>query len=226
MSRRDQRDQGALIYGGIPRANLMPPEVALRRKDLARRRGLLVVAGAVVAATVAGVVASFLYAGAAEQRLADERRVTEQLLATQLEYSEVVIIRSQLGAITDVRAQLSGVEVLWAESFAPYLAVFSAAEVVDSLDFFSNAPAEPLIGVEGPLRSERVASATIVVRTATLPNPQLWLRAWEDIDTYADASIDSITLLQDGYDTTVTINLNDTALAQRFATEEEEEEDE
>lgn len=224
MSRRDQRDQGALIYGGIPRADLMPPEVALRRKDLARRRGLLVVAGAVVAATVAGVVASFLYAGAAEQRLAEERRVTEQLLATQLEYSEVVIIRSQLGAITDVRAQLSGVEVLWAESFAPYLAVFSPAEVVDSLDFFSNSPAEPLIGVEGPLRAPRVASATIVVRTATLPNPQAWVRAWEDIDTYADASIDSITLLQEGYDTTVTINLNETALSQRFGAEQEEDE--
>lgn len=223
MSRRDQRDQGALIYGGIPRANLMPPEVALRRKDLARRRALLVAAGAVVAVTIAGVVGSFLYAGAAEQRLAEERRITEQLLATQLEYSEVVVIRNQLLAITDVRSQLAGVEVLWAESFAPYLAVLTPDEVVDSVNFFSNSPAEPLIGVQGPLRSPRVASATMVVRTTTLPNPQLWMRAWEGLDTYADASIDSITLLQEGYETTVTINLNETALSQRFATEEETE---
>ncbi|OYX56271.1 MAG: hypothetical protein B7Y93_03930 [Micrococcales bacterium 32-70-13] len=223
MSRRDQRDQGTLVYGGIPRAHLMPPEVALRRKDLARRRGLLVLTGAVVAATIAGIVASFLYAGAAEQRLADERRITDQLLATQLEYSEVVIIRGQLGAITDLRAQLSSVEVLWAESFTPYLSVFSPDEIVDSLDFIGNTPAEPVIGVQGPLRAPRVASATIVVRTVTLPNPQLWLRAWERIDTYADASIDSITLLQDGYETTVTINLNQTALAQRFGAEEETE---
>ena len=222
MSRRDQRDQGALVYGGIPRANLMPPEVALRRKESARRRGLIVLAGAVVAVTVAGVVGSYLYAGAAEQRLADERRTTEQLLATQLEYVEVTQIRSQLQSVIDVRRQLAGVEVLWREQLAPYLAVLSATEIVDSLTFESNSPAEPLIGVTGPLRQPRVATVTMIILTVEPPAPQRWYRAWERLETFADASIDSVTLLQSGYETTVTINLNDVALSQRFGTEEEE----
>ncbi len=222
MSRRDQRDQGALVYGGIPRANLMPPEVALRRKESARRRGLIVLAGAVVAVTVAGVVGSYLYAGAAEQRLADERRTTEQLLATQLEYVEVTQVRSQLQSVADVRAQLASVEVLWREQLTPYLAVLTPTEVVESLLFESDSPAEPVIGVTGPLRSPRVATVTLVILTTEPPTPQRWYRAWEQLDTFADASIDSVTLLQRGYETTITINLNDVALSQRFGTEEEE----
>lgn len=222
MSRRDQRDQGALVYGGIPRANLMPPEVALRRKESARRRGLIALAGAVVAVTIAGVVGSYLYASAAEQRLADERRTTEQLLATQLEYVEVTQVRSQLQSITDVRTELATVEVLWREQLTPYLAVLTPTEIVDSLTFQSNSPAEPVIGVTGPLRQPRVATVTIVVLTVEPPTPQRWYRAWEQLESFTDASIDSVTLLQRGYETTVTINLSDVALSQRFGTDEEE----
>ena len=223
MSRRDQRDQATLTFGGIPRANLMPPEVARLRKESARRRGLLILAGVVTVVTIAGVVGSFLYAGVAENRLADERRITEQLLSTQLEYVEVTQVRSQLVAITDLRSQLAGVEVLWTEQLAPYLAVFSATDVVESLTFRGNAPAEPVIGVAGSLRSPRVATVTLVILSAEPPAPQLWYPIWQQVDTFADASIDSITLLQRGYETTVTINLNEGALSKRFGPEEETE---
>lgn len=220
MSRRDSREAGALVYGGVPRAHLMPPEVALQKKELGRRRGLVTAVIAVLALTVAGVVGSFLVAANAEAQLAEERRITEQLLASQLEFTEVTLVRGQLQSITDVRGQLASVEVLWRESLAPYLSVLSAEEVVQSLTFASNSPAEPAIGVTGPLRSPRVATVTMVVLTTVPPAPQNWYRAWERIDTYADASIDSITLLQRGYETTVTINLNELALSERFGDEE------
>ena len=42
MSRQQSRDaSSALVYGAIPRAQLMPPEVALRRRESSRRRGLI-----------------------------------------------------------------------------------------------------------------------------------------------------------------------------------------
>ncbi len=220
MSRRDSRDSGALVYGGVPRAHLMPPEVALQKKERGRRRGLITAVIAVLALTIAGVVGSFLVAANAEAQLAEERRTTEQLLAAQLEFTEVTLVRGQLGSITDVRGQLATVEVLWRESLQPYLSVLSADEVVDSLTFMSNSPAEPAIGVTGPLRSPRVATVTMVVLTTELPTPQTWYREWELIETFADASIDSITLLQRGYETRVTINLNELALSQRFGEEE------
>jgi hypothetical protein len=223
MSRKDGRESGALVYGAVPRAHLMPPEVAMQKKERGRRRGLVTAVIAVVALTAAGTVGSYLFAASAETRLADERRMTEQLLATQLEFTDVTQVRGQLQSITEVRAQLATVEVLWQETLAPYLAVFSADEQVESLSFESDSPAEPALGLTGPLRSPRVATIRLVVTTAELPVPYVWYRAWEEIDTYADASIDSITFLQDGYKTTVTINFNELALSQRFGDEEADE---
>jgi hypothetical protein len=198
----------------------MPPEVALRRKELGRRRGLITAVIAVLALVIAGVVGSYLYAGSVEAQLAEERRTTEQLLAAQLEFTEVTLVRGQLLSISDVRGQLASVEVLWSETLQPYLAVLGATEVVQSLSFSSDSPAEPPLGVTGPLRSPRVATVTMVVLTAEQPAPQNWYRAWELLDTYADASIDSVTQLERGFETTVTINLNDLALSQRFSDEE------
>ena len=219
MSRRDSRETGALVYGGVPRAHLMPPEVALQKKERGRRRGLITAVIAVVAITVAGVVGSFLVAANAEAQLAEERRTTEQLLAQQLDYTEVTLVRAQLLSITEVRDQLGTLEVSWREELGPYLSVLSSDETIDSLSFAANSPAEPPLGLTGPLRSPRVATVTIVVLSAALPQPQNWYRAWESIDTFADASINVVTLSQRGYETTVTINLNERALAQGVADE-------
>lgn len=220
MSRRDGRETGALVYGGVPRAHLMPPEVAMQKKERGRRRGLVTAVIAVIALTVAGIVGSTFIATASEAQLAAERRTTEELLATQLQFAEVTQVRGQLQSITDVRAQLAAVEVLWRESVTPYLAVLSAAEQVESLGFRSDAPAEPALGVTGPLRAPRTATIRLVITTVEVPTPYTWFRSWEKIDTFADASIDSITSQQDGYETAVTINLNDLALAQRFGATE------
>lgn len=223
MSRRDGRDATALIYGGMPRASLMPPEVALRRKEIGRRRGLIALTVAVLALTVVGVAGSYIYAAAAEQRLADERRTTEQLLATQLEYSEVIQVQNQLAAVTDVRTSLAESEVLWDSALEPYLAVFTVDEIVDALAFRGESPAEPPLGIGGPLREPRVATFTIVIATAAQPEPWRWFRAWEDIETYADSSIDTVVKLEQFYATTLTLNLNESALSQRFPAGEESE---
>jgi hypothetical protein len=199
----------------------MPPEVAMRRKELGRRRGLIAATVAVLTLTIAGIVGSYWYAGAAEARLAEERRTTEQLLATQLEYAEVVQVRNQLAAVTDVRAALGSAEVLWGPALEAYLAVFSPDEIVKGLSFQGAAPADPPLGTAGPLREPRVATVTIVISTTEQPEPWRWYRAWEGIESYGDASIDSIVLLEDAYETTLTLNLTESALSQRFPAEEE-----
>lgn len=220
MSRRDSGDSAALIFGGVPRASLMPPEVELRRKERGRRRGLIAATIGVLALTVTGVVGSYLFAAAAEQQLNDARITTEQLLATQLEYSEVIQVQNQIAAVNGVRSTLSAVEVLWQPTLAPYLAVFSADEIVESVSFSGDSPAEPPLGVDGPLREPRVATVSVVITTALQPEPWRWFQAWEKIDTFADASIDSIVQLGEGHETRLTLNLSESALSQRFSAEE------
>jgi hypothetical protein len=221
MSRKNTRDSGALVFGGVPRARLMPPEVALRRKEAGRRQGLVAATVAVVIMVGAGVAATYWVAAVSEARLAEERRTTDELLATQLGYAEVIQVQGQLASVENVRASLASVEVLWQPVLSPYLAVLSADEVVEDLSFRGDAPAEQPLGVSGPLRAPRVATITVVVATTTQPEPWRWYRAWEKLDTFGDASIDAIVLLEDVYETTVTINLNETALSQRFPADEE-----
>ncbi len=220
MSRRAKSDAGALVYGGIPRAHLMPPEVAMRRRESARRRSLIALSGLVAAVVIAGVVASFLYAAAAEQRLAEERRITDQLLATQLQYSEVTQVRGDLQTIADLRTELAAVEVLWADALAPYLSVLGSRNVVSEITVRSDEPAQPQLGVAGPLRQPRVATVSLIVTTPDVPRPWAWIRAWEQLDAFADASIDRVTLNEgESYDVAITINLSIDALSQRFAPE-------
>lgn len=221
MSRNEKRPVGALVFGGVPRAHLMPPEVALRRKEAGRRRGLIAVTILVLLLTMAGIAVSYLAAAAAEVRLAAERRTTEELLATQLSYTDVIKVQNQLASVTDVRATLAAVEVLWGPVLDPYLSVLSADEIIEDLSFQGASPAEAPLGISGPLRAPRVATVTIVVSTSTQPEPWRWYRAWEKLDTFADASIDNVVLLEAVYETTITINLNELALSQRFPSDEE-----
>lgn len=216
MSRRDAREATTIVFGAAPRARLMPPEVALRRKEAGRRRGLVVVMILVLTLVAGGIMAAFWYAGQAEARLASERQVTDELLATQLQYIEVIQVRSQLDSIKGVRDRLGATEVLWRDVVTPYLTVLGDQEILEAATITGVDPNGPALGLADPLRNPRVASIILTVATVELPTPHQWVRSWMLLETYSDASIDSI-LWEDGwYLSTVTINLNVSALSERI----------
>jgi type II secretory pathway pseudopilin PulG len=221
MSRQQSRDASSpLIYGALPRAQLMPPEVALRRRESSRRRGLIALVAVVLVLVVGGIVATYWLAAAAQQRLEAERAVTQQLLAEQLEYVEVLGIQERLEAVVAQRDALAGVEVLWQDELQPYLAVLDSNEVVEAVNAEGNTPFEPPLAQQGPLRSARSATVLLTVATVELPDPSRWLRAWEQLEGYADASIDSISLDEElGYLTVVTLNLSSAVLTEQEVSE-------
>ena len=221
MSGRDAREQSTVVFGAVPRAHLMPPEVALRRKESARRRGLVAIVALVVVLVVGAVAASFWYAAQAEARLAAERQVTEQLLATQLEYSEVTQVRAQLERIRGVSERLGATEVLWRDVVTPYLNALTDDELVDAITITGTDPNGPALGLADPLRYPRVATITLSVLTAEVPEPHRWVRGWEQLETFADTSIDSILEDGGGYLSTVTINLDQAALSGRWTAGED-----
>ena len=215
MSRQQSRDaSSALVYGAIPRAQLMPPEVALRRRESSRRRGLIALVAVVLVLVVGGIAA------AAQQRLEAERAITQQLLAEQLEYVEVLGIQDRLDAVVAQREALAGVEVLWRDELQPYLAALDSNEIVEAIATEGNRPFEPPLTQEGPLRSARSATVLLTVATNDLPDPSRWLREWQQLEGFADASIDSIALDgEDGYLTIVTLNLSSAVLTEQEASE-------
>ena len=221
MSRQQSRGASSpLIYGAVPRAQLMPPEVAMRRRESSRRRGLIGLVVLVLVLVVGGIVASYWLAAAAQQRLEAERAVTQQLLAEQLEYVEVLGVQERLTAVVAQREALAGVDVLWQGVLRPYLSVLDSDEIVEALDAASNVPLEPPLAQDGPLRAARSATVLLTVATTDLPDPSRWLRAWEQLEGYADASIDSIALDEENvYLTVVTLNLSRDVLTGQEAAE-------
>lgn len=112
MSRAQDRELTPLILSGVPRASLMPAEVALRKREAVRRRGLISIVVLAVLVVAGAIVAATFYAADAEARLAAERAVTEQLLAEQLSYQEVLEVRGQLADILAQRQAVTEREVL------------------------------------------------------------------------------------------------------------------
>ena len=221
MSRRDgrQRDAGSLVYGGVPRVDLMPPEVAIRRREAGVRNSLIAGVVVVVLLVAGGVAASVWFAAQAEDRLAAERQLTEELLATQLQYSEVRSVQSQINQIVQQRDELLTVDLLWRDEIAPYLAPLGGA-TVDAISVSSNAPFSTPLGLDGPLRAPRVATVSFSVSTDGVPEAAAWLRAFALVETYSDASIDTVVAEDGGYLSTITLNLNELALSERLITDE------
>jgi len=192
----------------------------MRRRETSRRRGLIALVVLVLVVVIGGIVASFWLAAAAQQRLEAERATTQQLLAEQLEYIEVLGVQERLDAVVAQRQALAGVEVRWQGELQPFLAVLDSTEIVDALTVEGNAAFEPPLTQEGPLRSARSATVLLTVATSELPDPSRWLREWEQLEGYADASIDSIA--RDGdevYLTVVTLNLSSAVLTEQEASE-------
>lgn len=219
MSRSRERDTTALVLGGVPRAHLMPLEVAQGKKDAARRRGLISIMALAAIVVAVGVAASFWFAAQAEARLAEERAATEQLLAEQLTYSEVLEVRGQLSGILEQRLSVTEREILWRDIATPYLRIVSADGVLESATLTTAALGDPALLRQDPLRTQSVATMVLTVSTPGLPQPYRWLRAFETLPTHGDTSLDTITGEEGFYLTTVTINLNAQALSGRLTDE-------
>jgi hypothetical protein len=220
MSRAQDRELAPLILSGVPRASLMPAEVALRKREAVRRRGLISIVVLAVLVVAGAIVAATFYAADAEARLAAERAVTEQLLAEQLSYQEVLEVRGQLADILGQRQSVTEREVLWRTIAEPYLAILAADGTLESATLTTAAIADPVLLRQDPLRVLPTATMVLTLNTPGLPAPYVWLRGFETLPAYGDAALDSIVLQEDGsYMTTVTVNLSSEALSGRLTDE-------
>ncbi|WP_439565718.1 hypothetical protein [Microcella sp.] len=220
MSRAQDRELAPLTLSGVPRASLMPAEVALRKREAVRRRGLISIVVLAVLVVAGAIVAATLYAANAEARLAAERAVTEQLLGEQLSYQEVLEVRGQLADILAQRQAVTEREVLWRTIAEPYLAILAADGTLEAATITTAAIADPVLLRQDPLRVLPTATMVLTLNTAGLPAPYSWLRSFETLPAYGDAALDSIVLQADGtYMTTVTVNLSSEALSGRLTDE-------
>lgn len=219
MARQKRQTTDAVLYGGLATVNLMPPEVAQRKRDrkVARNLGMLVLVVAVIVA--GGVAASAWLAAESATRLDAERSTTIQLQQERLKYSEVTQVKARIATIDENRANLAQTEILWSGELAPVLDVFaSSGGAVTQAQVRGQSPGAEGLGVAGPLREPRVATLSLSVQTEGLPDSSAWLRALAELAIVADASVDSVSgAPSEPYTTTMTVNIGVEALSGRFA---------
>lgn len=208
--------QEQLRLGAEPRVDLMPPEVRDKQRGRGIRRLLVIALVGSLVIVGAGYAAATMRATAATAELQQAQAHTSELLAQQLQYAEVTRLEALRERVLDDRALVTAREVLWKETLDPLLRLLPEGASIVAVNVRAPALAEPDLQPAGALREPRVAEVTLVVLTPGIPPVTSWLRALENTPAFADAIPSVVSLDDGGYTTTLTLNVDDEALAQRF----------
>jgi hypothetical protein len=211
-----------LLVGGIPRAELLPPELELEKKARSQRRGLVTVFVLIVILVGVGYGATALTAAAMQLALDGERQKTEQLLAAQNEYIEVRQLAAQVSASESARLVGTSTEIDWQQFVYDIIAEMPAGTRIGSLQMTSATPISAFSDTVVPLEQPRVAEVLIGGVSPTYGPQSIWLEGLEDLPGFADASMETL-LLEDGeYEFVIRLHLNQDAFTNRFAIEDSE----
>ncbi len=216
-----RKDPSALVFGGEPRADLLPPEVHVRAKARSTRRMLAFLVVLALLISSAGTVAAYFYAAEADERLEAAQARTTELLAEQLQYSEARNTANLVELAKTTRGLALTYEIDWPGLINEIEAYLPEDTSIDSAVMNSRLPWAGGLGTQGPLRSPRIATLTIVIRSSALIDAPEVIRRLAQLPGFADASPDVVSYTDEVFRTTITLNLNRDALLARFADETE-----
>lgn len=212
MSSRKGSD---IALGGEPRVNLLPPEVALRKKARGVRRGLVALVIAVLVLVAGGYAFATFRSIEAQGALATAQQRTQDLLTEQLKYIEVTAVTGNVQAVKDARTVGTSTEVLWNDYYIKIRDILPVGATLEAFTVNGRAPWEPEFLPAGPLRDPRAATVTFVLVTEAPIDYQAFTKKLAAIKGFSDVSPD--VLDQNGaYKATFTFNLTADALSGRF----------
>lgn len=210
----------ALVVGGEPRADLLPPEIHARHRDRVFHRVLI---GAVLLSLVvvgAGYVGAMFLANQSGVALAAEQERTQDLLAQQQKYADAR--HASLLVDTALAARRIGMstEIDWKGYLGKIQAALPTGSSVVSYAVDSVTPLDQYAQATVPLQKARVAKITVQMSSMNLPDIHTWLNALPGLPGFVDATPGSITLeeTKGTYLATVAIHIDQNAFSDRFAT--------
>jgi hypothetical protein len=178
-----------LEVGGVPRVDLLPPEVHARRQDARLNRVLLIALVVVVALAGVAVLGAKVVADGSAGRLAAAQARTGRLLAEQRRFAAVSGAQSRLAATRAARTTVAGQVIDWrgylkaVSATLPSGAHVTAATVETATATTATGTAPTATAPPGT-----VATLTLQVGTAHWTDVQAWLTALPRLRGFLDAS--------------------------------------
>jgi Tfp pilus assembly protein PilN len=205
-----------LIVGAQPRANLLPPEIILKRKQLKTRRALRAGVLLVAVGVAAGCVATFGVASVAQVQLGLSQQTQEQLVAEQSQFVEVRQVKDTIATIIAGQEVGASTEIAWRDYLVLLQQTLPAGVTLDTVSIDSGTPMAAFGQSDAPLQGTRVAALTFTATSDTLPSIPDWLRAMVTLPGFVDAIPGSVARDGDAYVAQVLLHIDSGAFSLRF----------
>lgn len=205
-----------LVVGGQPRANLLPPEVILKRKQLKTRRALRAGVLLVAVATAAACVLTFGVASVAQVQFGLAQQTQQDLVQQQSEYQEVRDVQDTINTIVAGQQVGGSTEINWRTFLLLLEGTLPAGVVLDTVKIDSGTPMSAFNQSDAPLQGARVAALSFTVTSPTLPSIPNWLRSMADLPGFVDAIPGNVKGSEGSYTVDVLLHVNADAFSMRF----------
>jgi hypothetical protein len=214
---RKTRGQQPLVIGAAPRADLLPTEVHVdRRQRAAARRawaGVVVIAIAVGLGTAAAGVNRM----SAQDDLVAAEAETATLLQQQLQYKDVRVAEHDSTLLESAQEVGGGTEIDWSATLSAVQRVLPADVVISGVSIDSATATQAYAQSDDPLQGTRVATMTIDAKSASLPSVPDWLTAVRAVPGFVDGTANTVALEDSGaYVVNLTIHLDEKAYDNRY----------
>lgn len=210
-----------LVIGGVPRVDLLPPEVFRQRKAKATRRRLGIGVVGLLAIVIVGTGAATVMAGTAQTRLLEAQAHTTDLLSEQTKYSSVRAVQDQVALVKAAQQVGVSTEIDWKTYLQRVQDTLPKSVKIESVTADAATPILLYEQPTAPLQGARVATVSFSATSSALPDVPTWLDGLAKLPGFADALPGSVSLDQTTglYAVNIAMHINDDAFDRRFAVE-------
>lgn len=208
-----------LVLGGEPRVQLLPQSVRDRERAAKVRRRLAMLVALSLVLVGGGYAFAWLRNDIAKNELLSAQAETEAIFADQATYVEGTRAAALVDGIMKAQTATTANEVLWEPLLMKIAAMMPAGTDFGQVVAVTQAPWEPPLPVEGPLRSSRMAIVTVSFFSPTVVDPALVVPQLPALPGFVDARFDS-SVWDDSYlhyVTTIRVMFDEAATSGRFA---------
>lgn len=202
--------------GAVPRAHLLPPEVAQSQRGRAIRRLLLTALMGAIVLVLVGVAAATLGVFGANAALQQEQSNTGAIQAQLSKYGKVTSVQTQVAEIQSAQTLGTTGEIEWMPYISSLQATLPSGTTILSFSSELESTLTQTAAVV-PLQGKHIASLKI---TADSPKASIsdWLDNLTALKGFVSATPGSVALLPatGHYTVVVTVLIDDKALQDRF----------